>query len=155
MQKRIIIFTAIAVAVTILLWPAIGVAALPDSATMQFGRDKGTDCSPPTCDDDQSFHADDKIVPGAVTIAAGGTVNFDVQGFHQVAIYAPGKKPKDVQVDETAFPFVNDPAGRLFLSAPPTADAEFTFDEPGKYLVICNVAPHFEVAQMWGWVQVK
>jgi len=26
---------------------------------------------------------------------------------------------------------------------------------PGKYLVICNITPHFEESQMWGWVIVN
>jgi hypothetical protein len=28
------------------------------------------------------------------------------------------------------------------------------FDEPGRYLVICAVLPHFNVG-MYGWVEVK
>jgi plastocyanin len=153
MRKQIIIFTAIAVAVTILALPAIGFAALPSSATMQYGQDRGSGCNPPDCFDDQSFHADDRIIPGAVSIAAGGTVFFDVQGFHQVAIYAPGTKPKDIT---PAGFFVDDPTNRINDPLPPpTQSVSFTFDQPGKYLVICNVAPHFEEAQMWGWVQVN
>jgi len=60
----------------------------------------------------------------------------------------------DIQPDPAAFPFVNDPDGRIFLGGL-TADALFIFAEPGKYLVICNIAPHFEEAHMWAWVQVK
>jgi hypothetical protein len=57
-------------------------------------------------------------------------------------------------VDESAFPFVNDPVGRIAAGAP-LADFSFVFPAPGKYLVICEVAPHFETANMWMWVNVK
>jgi hypothetical protein len=77
-----------------------------------------------------------------------------VTGFHAVSIYAPGKTPRDVNVDPSAFPFVNDPAGRI-AAGPPTVDFSFTFAAPGKYLVICEVAPHFEDSNMWIWVNVK
>jgi plastocyanin len=135
------------------LSPAVALA-LPSQATMVFGRpDLGSGCQFPDCVSDKSFHAVDKVAPGSVSIAAGGTVDFDIEGFHQVAIYAPGTKPSDIEADETAFPFVNDDTNRIFLGG--IADASFTFSEPGKYLVICNIAPHFEDSNMWGWVQVK
>ena len=134
--------------------PSVSYAGPPDTATMHYGRPNlGSGCNFP-CTDDASFHAVDKIKPGAVSITEGGTVNFDVEGFHQVTIYADGKTPKDVAVDAAAFPFVNDADLRLFLGTP-TVDASFTFAKAGKYLVICNVAPHFAGAQMWGWVNVK
>lgn len=134
-------------------------AAPPGDATMQYGRpDVGSGCNFP-CVDDASFHAVDKIQPGAVAISAGATVDFNVDGFHQVAIYAAGTKPKDIEPDEAAFPLVEDPEGRIFVGALPLPgfdpNASFTFEQPGKYLVICNIAPHFEEAQMWGWVTVK
>jgi len=140
------------VAVLGALVPALALA-LPQQATMQFGRPNlGSGCLFP-CVDDQSFHAVDRVSPGAVAISAGGTVNFNVQGFHQVAIYSSGVAPKDIDVNGP-FPFVNDPTSLLFLGAP-GANASYTFANPGKYLVICNVAPHFEEAQQWGWVQVQ
>jgi plastocyanin len=140
--------------ITALMLAAGVVAALPDK-TVQFGRlSQGSGCLPPGCTKDKSFHALDRMVPGAVSIKAGETVLFDVDGFHQVAIYKPGKTHKDVVVDESAFPFVNDPSDRVALGIP-LADFSYKFSEKGKYLVICNVAPHFEEAQMWGWVNVK
>jgi hypothetical protein len=30
-----------------------------------------------------------------------------------------------------------------------------TFSTPGRYLIICNVTPHFAVDHMYGWVDVK
>ncbi len=150
------VFTAVAIALfsAVVALPNVILAGEPPgSATMQFGRpDVGSGCNFP-CEDDQSFHAVDAIQPGAVTISAGGTVQFDVAGFHQVVVFPDGTKPKDVVVDPGEFPFVNDPAGAIL--APPIVSTNFTFNSPGKYLVICNVAPHFEGAQMWGWVNVN
>ena len=153
MRKNVIVLTAVAL-IFILALPGVGLAGPPDEATMVFGRpDLGSGCNFP-CEDDASFHAVDKIQPGAVAISVGGTVTFDMEGFHQVAIYEPGIAPKDIEPDANAFPFVNDANGRIFLGGL-TVDETFTFDEPGKYLVICNITPHFEDSQMWGWVIVN
>lgn len=148
---RVASFTVLALLVAL---PMVGLAAPPASATMVFGNpDHGSGCNFP-CADDASFHSVDRVIPGAVAISANGTVTFDMWGFHQVAIYAAGTRVRDVEPNPLTFPFVNDPDDRIFLGGL-TADAAFTFEEPGKYLVICNVAPHFEEAQMWGWVQVN
>jgi plastocyanin len=157
-NKNVIILTVVALAL-IMAIPSVGLAGPLDSATMVFGRpDLGSGCNFP-CEDDASFHAVDKVQPGTVAISVGGTVTFDIVGFHQVAIYEPGIAPKDIEPDDKTFPFVNDPNGRIFLGNPPIPpldpDASFTFTEPGKYLVICNITPHFEEAQMWGWVIVN
>jgi plastocyanin len=153
MYKSLRVAGLVVVALLVAL-PVVVLAAPPAWATMQFGSpNHGSGCNFP-CEDDASFHSVDQVAPGAVAISAGGTVTFDVQGFHQVAIYAAGTTVKDVESDPAAFPFVNDSDGRIFLGGL-TADASFTFAEPGKYLVICNIAPHFEGAQMWAWVQVK
>ncbi len=151
MRKRMLILT-VAVLALILAIPIGVFAGPPSTATMLFGRpDLGSGCNFP-CVDDASFHAVDKVQPGAVVISKGGTVYFDVEGFHQVAIYEPGIAPADIEVQ--AFPFVNDPEGLIFTGGL-LADVSYTFNQPGKYLVICNIAPHFEEAQMWGWVHVK
>jgi plastocyanin len=158
MRKYLVSASILALVIAVFALPLATFAGPPDSATMQFGRpDLGSGCNFP-CVDDASFHAIDKIAPGAVAISAGGTVYFEVNGVHQVAIYEPGITPKDIEPDDDAFPFVNDAEGRIFLGgfnpAMPFTDS-FTFEEPGKYLVICNITPHFEEAQMWGWVIVK
>lgn len=156
MHRRVIIVLASTLVLVALTAMPVG-AGPPDSATMQFGRPNvGSGCNFP-CTDDASFHAVDKIVPGAVAISAGGTVSFDIEGFHQVAIYEAGTKPKDIEPNPPAPPnppLVNDPNGRIFVGGF-LADTSYTFENPGKYLVICNIAPHFEEAQMWGWVTVK
>ena len=158
MRKYHIPIAIAVVIIALLALPLVTLAGPPDSATMKFGRpDLGSGCNFP-CVDDASFHAVDKIEPGSVSISAGGTVYFEVIGFHQVAIYEPGIKPKDIEPDDTAFPFVNDADGRIFVGGfnpAATFVDSFTFEEPGKYLVICNITPHFEEAQMWGWVIVN
>jgi plastocyanin len=154
-MKRIVLGITVGALVLVMLAGATIVAALPPAGerTVVFGRtEQGTGCAPPVCFDDASFHAVDKIIPGGLAVQSGTEVNFDVTGFHAVAIYGPGKTPRDINV--TAFPFVNDPAGRIALGGLFT-DFSFTFASPGKYLVICNVAPHFEESNMWIWVNVK
>ncbi len=152
MRMKFSIFALFALVIIALL-PLNGLAGPPAAATMVFGRpDVWSSCNFP-CEDAAPFHAADKIQPGSVSILAGGTVDFDIEGFHQVAIYAAGTRPKDIEPDEATFPFVNDEDRRIFIGGL-EADASFTFVEPGKYLVICNITPHFEEAQMWGWVHV-
>ena len=152
MRKNFVIPTYLLLAVS-LLAPVVSFAAPPSSATMQYGSpNHGSGCNFP-CQDDASFHSVDRIIPGAVAISTGGSVTFHVDGFHQVAIYALGTTAKDIEPNPAAFPFVEDPVGRLALGGV-GSDLTFTFDQPGKYLVICNIAPHFEESNMWGWVQV-
>jgi plastocyanin len=156
-MRRIVLGITAGALVLAMLAGATIVAALPPAGerTVVFGRtEQGTGCAPPICFDDASFHAVDKIIPGGLAVRSGTQVNFDVTGFHAVSIYAPGKTPRDVEVDPSAFPFVNDPAGRIAAGAP-LADFSFTFAAAGKYLVICDVAPHFEESNMWIWVNVK
>ena len=150
-NKRSVVFGLITI-VAAAVGPAASTSA-DTTAVMQFGRpDLGSGCQFP-CEDDHSAHAVDRVAPGAVRIAVGDTVEFDIEDFHQVAIYEPGIRPADIEPDPAAFPFVNDPDARIAVSVP-TLDYSFTFDEPGKYLVICNITPHFVGAQMWGWVVV-
>ncbi len=63
-----------------------------------------------------------------------------------------------IEPDPGQFPFVNDPDRGLYLGSVPTGAPftdSFTFDAPGRYLVICNIARISEEAQMWGWVNVN
>lgn len=141
------------------------------NATVRFGLapgSVGTDFLPPATHD-QSIHAYDNIRPQAVVIAAGGSVTFEISpANHQVAIYEPGKRPEDIDTTQTepipAAPFLRriTDADGLIVRGP---DQQFTplqwttpggtFDEPGRYLVICTTLNHFVIANMYAWVIVK
>ena len=159
----------VVLAVVGLLTIPAGVFAAPlNNATVQFGNPNapgaaqgcftGSATRPP----DPCANAFHKLIPGAVTISTGDTVTFDRNGFHQVTIYAPGKRPNDIVVSPNSTPpgRVNDTAGRVFLGdagvgGMVTPDASvFVKSGPGRYLVICNIATHFQ-QNMWGWVDVQ
>ena len=143
------------------------------TAHVLFGDENAGSPFPPGSGHDQSIHAADKMVPRTVVIAAGGEVIYDVHPFHQVAIYAPGTRSDDIELtDETLEDLVfgdfvipnfiiNDPNNRVALSPPlmPVPSSwttpTDTFEEPGRYFVICTTAPHFVAADMFGWVIVK
>ncbi len=160
--KRWVIGAMLLSAAVALLIPA-GVFAGPDSAaTVRFGNPSaGSPFPPPAFEHDSSSNARDNLIPRTSVISAGGNVTFNVAGFHQPAVYAAGTTPDDIDVPPFPVPFnlfINDANGRLALGAPvegawtPPAD---TFDTPGRYLVLCNVTPHFAFFNMYGWVIVK
>ena len=137
------------------------------SATVKFGNPLAGSPFPPAEEHDQSPHAADNLIPRTVVIDQGGTVTFQAVNIHQIAIYQPGKEPEDIDTDPTIAmpcpglpPFrINDPIGRIAINGSnPTGCGPriytHTFDEPGKYLVICEVLPHFGVG-MYGWVVVR
>jgi hypothetical protein len=155
---------------------AVGAAAHAATAVISFGRDDVGSPFPPPSGHDGSFHARDKVRPRQANLALSGTVTFQMGTFHQVAIYAPGTEPGDIDVgstiDLTAPPpappgtviipdfLIDDPTNRLALGpfsfAPMDWDSPVgTFDAPGTYLVICSVVPHFTQAKMYAWVTVK
>jgi hypothetical protein len=122
------------------------------------------------------------LIPGVVTIKAGGSVNFIIGGFHHVLIYDNGTKPSDINVASTipttvqpGPPLINDPARRIYRGLDPSVmpllpgstppmplqDRVETvrFPNPGKFLVLCGVLPHFFDAAtgqfiMFGYVRV-
>jgi len=140
------------------------------AATIDFGRDDlGSPFPPSLTPHDQSGHSRDSLFPQNVVINKGGTVTFvmGASGVHQVAIYAPGTSPDDINTQALKpglagcppVPTINDSNNRIAVlsdqachggSATPT----FKFDQPGKYLVICTFLPHFNVG-MYGWVTVR
>jgi plastocyanin len=149
---------------------------IPANAVIRFGNaDLGSAYDPPS-GHDASYHAKDKAFPRTVVISAGGTVTFEMGVFHQAAIYADGVRPEDIDpsstIDLTAPPpappgtiiipdFIIDDANQRtalspFSFAPMTwTSPPGTFDNPGRYLVICTVLPHFVQANMYAWVIVK
>lgn len=107
------------------------------------------------------------IIPDVAKIKAGGTVNFIIAGFHQVIVYDDGTQPSDINTGITVFPtnfpvnppqLIADPNRRIYRGPDPSllpADRVEVvhFAEPGTYLVICGVLPHF-TAGMYGYVRV-
>ena len=142
-----------------------GVGSSPLAATIQFGQPVTGSQFPPSAEHDESAHAKDNLVPRTVVIDEGGTVTFNVPaGVHQIAIYAPGTNPEDINT-ATLIPLcpgptprlINDPTNRVALITHACFSdwqAQYTFNTPGRYLVICAFLPHFEVG-MYGWVEVR
>jgi len=100
------------------------------------------------------------------------TVNFVVSGYHFIWVYNPGVTVKTIQdhLADTVGLFidynVNVFAKGVFPGTPPAfIDAgtnpsgvmnrtdSFGFSTPGRYLVICNVRPHF-MDGMYAWINV-
>ena len=140
----------------------------PSSATMKFGRTNVGSPFPPPAGHDASTHAQDALQPRTVVVSVGGEVTFEVAPFHKLAIYDDGTRPADIDISlleeaGTPFPFppiIDDPTNRLVRLGDlavdgPAVSRSFTFDEPGRYLVICEVLPHFADNGMYGWVIVK
>lgn len=142
-----------------------GGASSPLAATIQFGQPDVGSPFPPSAAHDESAHARDNLVPRTVVIDEAGTVTFNIPaGVHQIAIYAPGTKPEDINT-AVLIPLcpgptprlINDPTNRVALithACGSAWQAQYTFNTPGRYLVICAFLPHFEVG-MYGWVEVR
>ena len=161
-RRRWVLGTLLAVAAVGLIVPAVVAAGPDDSAMVRFGNpDAGSPFQPPVFDHDSSPNATDNLIPRTSVISAGGNVTFVVAGFHQPAVYRAGTEPEDITVP--AFPpnlFINDPTNRLALGPAagvqgPWTPPAGTFSTPGRYLVLCNVTPHFAFVNMYGWVIVK
>ncbi len=137
------------------------------SATVSFGAWPSTPydrLAPPAPGPPPNVHL---LMPNTVTIKVGGSVNFIVAGFHNIAVYAPPKKVEDINVGMTmptpgappGFPpLINDPDQRVFrgvfafgMSQDRVEVVQFT--RPGRHLVICAFLPHFN-DNMYGWVRV-
>jgi hypothetical protein len=132
------------------------------SATVSFGQwktplDRHTGATPPPTNQ----HL---LIPYEVQIKAGGSVNFIISGLHQVGIYLPGTELADInagmiQLPATAPPTINDINGRFYRGISPFLMPQdrievVTIMEPGRYLVVCLVVPHFVNDKMHGYVNV-
>lgn len=105
------------------------------------------------------------MAPQVAKIKAGGTVNFIIGGFHLVLVYDDGTKPEEIDTGITipptnspVPPLIADPNGRIYRGLDPSTQPQdrvevVHFAEPGTYLVICGVLPHFQEG-MYGYVQV-
>lgn len=123
------------------------------------------------------------MIPHEVKIKAGGSVNFIIAGFHLLAIYDDGTQPGDIRttnlisptITPPAPPLINDTRNRIYFgtdpsvlprlpppnppvapAAPPLQDRVEVvhFPDPGTFLVICAVLPHF-MDGMFGFVNVN
>jgi len=102
------------------------------------------------------------LVPNEVTIQSGGTVNFIIGGFHHVLIYNDGTQPRNINADllNQFFPLlIDDPHRRIYRGLNPQTVPQdrvesVQFPNPGTYLVICGVRPHFVNDNMFGFVKV-
>jgi hypothetical protein len=165
--RRIFLLAATAALVGLVL--ATAVAALPDSsAGVRFGNDDVGSPSPPITGHDQSGNGKFNLIPRTVTIPVGGSVTYDILvrfGFHEPKVYDVGTTPDDIDVQLPIAQnlFINEDEG-LIATGPRVGAAvgtatwttpAGTFDEPGRYLVLCNFAPHFAEFGMYGWVEVK
>jgi len=158
---------AIPVVVALALLAPVVLAGPDGAASVRFGNDDVGSPFPPITGHDESGNGKFNLIPRTVTIAAGGKVTYDIFlrfGIHQPAVYGPGATPDDIEI-QGPFPFVNDPDGRLALGTlvgPPAPGTAATgtwttpaLNQPGRYLVLCNFAPHFAEFDMYGWVNVK
>ena len=148
----------------------------PLGATVRFGNDTVGSGFPTPSGHDQSGHARDNMIPRTVVIDRGGTVRFEMGGqIHQVGIFAPGTEVDDI-VRTNAFnkpgcppvpvaKYINpadNPTTFVAVTGAPLCDStqadqpvqSYTFNTPGKYLVICMFIPHLDLA-MYGWVVVR
>jgi plastocyanin len=129
------------------------------SVTVSFGRGLNTN--------QPGNPANHHVVPQRIKVKAGGVVNFVVAGFHQIFVYLPGRGPGDIVVPPAPALFINDLAGIYYQgpapNVPPANPAisnaqnrveSVSFDQPGRYLVLCNVRPHF-LDGMWAIVEVE
>jgi plastocyanin len=139
------------------------------TATVTFG---GWQTSPPfdrfvaLNDRFRNHHA---MTPAECKIKAGGTVNFVIGGFHLLLVYGDGTQPEQINPSlliisagtPPAFPpLMNDAANRIYRGIDPRLTPAVQdrvesvhFADPGTYLVICGVLPHF-VEGMVGYVRV-
>jgi plastocyanin len=120
--------------------------------------------------------ANHHVLPTTIEIKTGGVVNFAVAGFHQIVVYQPG-----IEADDIVPPVFVPPATNLFMNynlgtayyvginpgdanpgTPVTPAGVFnganrlesvSFSQPGVYLVVCNVTPHFNDG-MYAYIRV-
>jgi hypothetical protein len=74
------------------------------------------------------------ILPKQITVTQDGVVHFLVAGFHQVAVYKPGTKPKDIVVPD-AGTFINDAHNRFYLGIDPAGGPGNTPATPANPIV--------------------
>ena len=137
----------------------------PNNATVSFGEwmppvDRYPNLSPQAA----NHH---ELIPKTVKIKAGGTVNYIIAGLHQVIVYDDGTQPGTINTAlirpttgvPPGVPLINDPNRRIYAGLDPSLQTRdrvevVHFPDPGTYLVICGVRPHFVNDHMFGFVRV-
>lgn len=155
---RLAVVLAVVGAIAALAVPIVS-AGPDDTATVRFGNLQAGSPFPPA-EHDASFNGEDNVIPRTVVISRGGTVSFENDGFHWATIYRPGTTPDDIDVPP--FPpesniFINDFDNPGFVAAAP-GPVSWTsppLTQSGRYLMICNVTPHFAFAGMYGTIIVQ
>jgi hypothetical protein len=141
------------------------------SATVSFGAWSATNPQPldrtvtPDAPMAPNVH---QLIPHTVTIRVGGSVNYIIAGFHQIAVYAPGTRPEDISTAvllpipgaPPGVGIIDDPTNRIYrglnpltVTVPQDRVEVVHFGARGLYLVICTISPHF-ADNMYGWVRV-
>jgi hypothetical protein len=150
------------------------------NATISFGSwqtDPPLDRFPPN-DPTPRLRNEHELIPHAVKIKAGGSVNFIISGFHQPIVYGDETQPEDINPDITAkttgptpspaVDLIADATNRIYRGLDPSlqpldrSEVAFLqdrveavyFPNPGTYLVICGIRGHFVNDGMFGFVTV-
>lgn len=167
-MNRRVLFPQLAIAVLLGFASTGAIAGEPfGNATVSFGQWM----SSPPLDRWPNFQGSPTtnvhvVTPNVVTIKAGSSVNFIISGLHNIAIYDDGTLPTDINVAARTFttnpnltvPIIDDADGRIYRGLDPSLQPSdrvevVNFPEPGTYLVICGVLPHFAEG-MYGFVRV-
>lgn len=143
-----------------------------DVPLVLFGQNEHGSPFDPAVGHDHSSQAKDLLVPRTVVIDRGGQVEFEIDPFHRVNIYRVGTQPGDIDVSKLInfqsgpvfIPnfVIDDPVGRIaqgpafqFAIEQTWVTPAGTFDQPGRYFVMCNFLPHFVANDMYGWIIVR
>lgn len=143
-----------------------------DVPLVSFGMNEHGSPFDPAVGHDHSSQAKDLLIPRTVVIDRGGQVEFEIDPFHRVNIYRVGTQPGDIDVSKLInfqsgpvfIPnfVIDDPTGRIAQSPPfqfaidqTWVTPAGTFNQSGRYLVMCNFLPHFVANDMYGWVIVR
>ena len=139
---------------------------------VQFGLNNHGSPFDPAAGHDHSSQAKDALVPRTVVIDVGGSVEFEIDPFHRVNIYRAGTEADDIDLSKlinfSAGPVfipnfvIDDPTNRIaqspafsFNLVQTWTTPGGTFNQPGRYFVMCNFLPHFAANDMYGWVIVR
>jgi hypothetical protein len=99
-RPRLAIAVGLVVGGLALFAPAV-LAGPSTTGTVRFGNDDVGSPFPPITDHDQSGNGKFNLIPRTVTIAAGGSVTYDVLvrfGIHQPVVYEAGTTPDDIDL---------------------------------------------------------